>query len=484
MTPALQHKINSLNSQQVQVIAHSHANLGPLLVLAGAGSGKTTALTLRVASEVQQGIPCSGIFCLTFTVKAANEMKERLRLLLPEQHFLPWIGTFHSLGLHIIRSTDRGIPNWTRLGMPFEPKVWEENDWYDSVQKRIQNSDLNHWVLREHLELFHETQQPECPQGIHASDWSALVSAIEELGKESGKIGFGEMIDGALWLLEHHPEVLIEWQNRVQQLLVDEYQDIDPKQYRMCRLLLGGNRNFIAVGDDDQAIYGFRGADPTCILNFQMDFPESTLCKLEDNYRSHPSILKLANQIFTDKDPNYRKILRAGRQEKSREFMGPSIHKFNNGFEECQWICQSLNRIRSQGHSLRDCAILCRYNRLLEYYRGALRYWGIPLLEDENDGVQLMTLHGSKGLEFPFVFYCGLSAGLSPGNGENLDEEKRLFYVGVTRARDRLFLVHSSQRVYRDKLKNFEPSPFQNYFKRSFWSKCKAVLWDSDDLLT
>lgn len=477
----LHQKIQGLNPAQAQVVYHDCQTHGPLLVLAGAGSGKTTVLTLRVAHQIAQGVPAHTLFCITFTVKAAHEMRGRIHTLLQDSLESPWIGTFHALAYHILRCDFQTIPNWFRLGWTQEPQCWDSSEQWrkalvSELQKHPQWQDLD----PESIDALLGESNPSAPMEL--DQWNALQQWHHNWQKSQNRIALSDLLPSVLQLFDQEPEILLHWQNQVGQLLVDEYQDIDPQQYAFCQKLLGQNRQWVVVGDDDQAIYGFRGADPSCLLRFQDSFTQSTMIKLEQNYRSHQAILDVANRIFQDKAPHLRKVLRGcGIQSSLRPVQ---VRHFATSLDEGAWIARTLRRLNSQGHAWSDFTLLCRYNRLRLYYEQVLHYWQIPLASEGSQGVQVMTLHGSKGLEFPFVFYVGLSDQLSPGKDEDPEEEKRLFYVGCTRAIQGLFLLHSRQRVYKDKIQGFAPSPFLIYARIPWYQTLWHKLWHSSDLLT
>lgn len=467
--------LSHLNPAQTECVYESTPYVQ---ILAGAGSGKTTVLTLRVARQIIEGQNPDSIFCISFTVKAAEEMRSRLNTLLGGKFPSPWMGTFHSLAFHLLRCDFEGIPNWFRMGWQSEPQVW------DSIEDHLQALQLasqkdGHWDLSiEEIDaVLHSPRSP-----LDAEDTQHFHNFAHHFNLSIGRITFDSMLNAAVELLQKEEQIRLYWQQKVAHLLVDEYQDIDPLQYQFCRLLLGTQSHFLTVGDDDQAIYGFRGADPRCMLDFQKDFPQAKRIKLEENYRSHPKILALANRIFEDKDPALRKILRG--QDRKTLFQPVQVRHFPHSQAECQWLAKALQKIHSKRQSWNGIALLCRYNRLREYYEQAMHYYGIPLKSEGIDGIQIMTLHASKGLEFDFVFYLGASEGLSPGKDENPAEERRLFYVGVTRAIQGLVLLHSNQRIYKDKIQSFRPSPYLQLLRQPWWQKAYRKLWLSDDLLT
>jgi len=407
---------------------HSHESEGPLLILAGAGSGKTSVLTKRILYRIEQGLDSSRILALTFTAKAAAEMDERVKELAPDSKAL--LCTFHSLALRILRA------NWEKLGFAKTPIPKEQSDfqWQD-------------WLMEIGLK----------PGSVNRED----LFCNDKLGKlqakvlQSGEVVFEDLIWLAIRLLSEF-KIQTPWT----EILIDEYQDINPSQYKLVRALLGESRNLFAVGDDDQAIYGFRGADIRNILRFKKDFPSCKVIKLEWNYRSTANILETANRIFTDKPLIFRKNLRAGAMRPYplfKENRKPEVWISQTAEEEILRLIYEIKLLKDE-YSMQwsDFALLCRYNRQCEYYELALKEYGMG-------EVVIETLHASKGLQYPVVFYCGLAEDLSPGLDAKLDEEKRLFYVGVTRAEAHLYFLYCRSRYFKGKLTDFKKSRFLKY---------------------
>jgi len=449
------HLLRGLNTEQKQAVLHSHAAEGPLLILAGAGSGKTSVLTKRILYRIEQGVNSSNILALTFTAKAAGEMDERVKELAPDSKAL--LCTFHSLALRILKMQVQGVENWKRVGfqkvpMPKEQSDFEFQDWL--MELNIKAGSIN----RENL---------FCPELKLGKD---KLEKLRQNVLMSAEIVFEDLIWLSIRLLSEFSEVRQHCQGIWNEILIDEYQDINPSQYRLVRAILGNSKNLFAVGDDDQAIYGFRGADIGNILRFQKDFLGCKVLKLEWNYRSTASILEAANRIFTDKPLAFRKNLRAGALRPYplfKENRKPEILVSQTAEEEILKLIYEIKFLKEE-YSMKwsDFALLSRYNRQCEYYELALKDYDIPVIEEESpedfDGVHIETIHASKGLQYPVVFYCGLAEHLSPGTGE-LGEEKRLFYVGVTRAEAHIFFLYCKQRYFKGKLEAFKASRFLKY---------------------
>lgn len=459
----VQEILKGLNSDQKKAVLHNHETDSQLLILAGAGSGKTSVLTKRIQYRIASGLPPSQILSLTFTAKAAAEMSERVCSLFPEAGVR--LCTFHSLALFLLKEKIDGVFGYERLGFKKSP-IPVENDGSDFACDLVRFGLGAKTISRE--ELF--------ALGL-PNTLEKRLGSLRERVFQSGQVVFDDLIYLATRLLESDSEFRAFIQLRWSEFLVDEYQDINPSQYRLVRALLGERRHLFVVGDDDQAIYGFRGADIGNITRFQKDFPKSTLIRLEWNYRSTPSILDLANRIFTDKPLALRKVLRAGncRQDSLfRENRKPEFWESENPVIEINKIVQYLKEMRLDYDLPFDAfAILVRYNHQRLYYEQALREYGLPLHqsdaeENSTSGIHVETVHSSKGLQYPVVFYVGLAENLTPGSCQGsrkvkkkqLKEERRLFYVGVTRAESALVLLYCKKRHWKGRLSPFKKSQF------------------------
>ncbi len=474
--------LSGLNSDQRAAVLHDHEAGAQLLILAGAGSGKTSVLTKRIQYRILCGVAPEKILALTFTAKAAAEMRERVQKLFPNAGVR--LCTFHSLALYMLKSeipydtqgATRGIKAYELLGFEKMPVPTESAD-RDFLQKlsglKMKAGRLN----RENL----------FSDGYSRSMTEKIKPLREEILR-SGKVVFEDLIYLAIQLLETNDIACRYFREQWSEILVDEYQDINPTQYRLVKNLLGDRKALFVVGDDDQAIYGFRGADIGNINRFCQDFKESTLIRLEWNYRSVPKVLHLANEIFKNKPIHLQKVLRAGNPNGSggnplyRENRKPEVWESENPVEEMQKVVASIKELR-QGYDLewKNFAILVRYNRQRLYYEEALRDYGIPVAGDAietgdgpegeillENGVHVETVHASKGLQYAVVYYAGLAENLTPGEctgtrrqrRAQLEEERRLYYVGVTRAEAYLILLYCKQRHWKGRLRKFRRSRF------------------------
>jgi superfamily I DNA/RNA helicase len=281
------------------------------------------------------------------------------------------------------------------------------------------------------------------------SDWEAW-----EARKRARNLAeHHDLLAGALTALESDPHLLERWRHRASVLLVDEYQDTDRTQYRLVSLLAGDSPSVLAVGDDDQAIYGFRGANLRNVLDWKADRPKGRILSLTANHRSLPPVLDAANRIFPDKPQVFRKILSACRTDNSAP--KPLWHCARDQAEETRWILSRIAREVRSGRKRRDICILCRSNREVDRLTAILPPWAA--------GVAVDTIHGAKGLEWPIVFAVAQDRPRSEGNRlENFegDEERRLFYVACTRARDRLYLTSCERRPRGDGWEERIPHPW------------------------
>ena len=496
--------LKGLNSDQRAAVLHDHERNAQLLILAGAGSGKTSVLTKRIQYRILCGVEPEKILALTFTAKAAAEMRERVQKLFPDAGVR--LCTFHSLALHMLkckvpplRQAQGPSDKFTEQGrseLVDEPVESQGPYAYELLGFRkmpspTESSERDFASEVSKLKLRMKVSREKLFSDEYGEAVTAKLASLRKSVLESGQVVFEDLIYLAIRLLETDAAACEYFREQWKEILVDEYQDINPSQYRLVKNLLGERKQLFVVGDDDQAIYGFRGADIGNIERFCEDFKESTLIRLEWNYRSVPNILYLANGIFKNKPIHLRKVLRAGNLNGSggnplyKENRKPVIWVSENPVEEIQKIVVSIKELRL-GYDLqwKNFAILVRYNRQRLYYEQALRDYGIPVAGDAVDsdgeserdvfeevienGVHVETVHASKGLQYAVVYYAGLCEKLTPGEcagnhkarRKQLDEERRLYYVGVTRAEACLFLLYCKRRFWKGKLRKFKASRF------------------------
>ena len=479
--------LKGLNSDQRAAVLHDHEKNAQLLILAGAGSGKTSVLTKRIQYRILCGVEPEKILALTFTAKAAAEMRERVQKLFPNAGVR--LCTFHSLALYMLKCK---VPCGKKGGAGGECPAYELLG-FKKMPVPTESSEREFSQALSKLKLKVNVSRENLFSDCYGAAVSAKLQPLREAVLESGQVVFEDLIYSAIQLLETNEAARDYFRDQWKEILVDEYQDINPSQYRLVKGLLGDRKQLFVVGDDDQAIYGFRGADIGNIERFCEDFKESTQIRLEWNYRSVPNVLYLANEIFKNKPIHLRKMLRAGNLNGSggnplyKENRKPEIWVSDNPVEEIQKIVVSIKELREDYDlAWKNFAILVRYNRQRLYYEQALRDYNIPIAGDvvtdagemENgaatsevtveDGVHIETVHASKGLQYAVVYYAGLCEKLTPGEctgdrkarKRQLDEERRLYYVGVTRAEACLFLLYCKRRFWKGKLRRFRRSRF------------------------
>ena len=353
---------------------------GPLLVLAGAGSGKTRVLTHRIAYLLEKGVPAYRILALTFTNKAAREMLERVNALAGEAAADAWVSTFHSSCARILR---RDIE---KLGYTRAFTIYDTDDQNRLVRDVLTELDISDKLYppREMLAIISDAKNHllaprewlQKQQGDFRSQKIADIYArYEERLKKANALDFDDLLIKTLELFVQHPPVLESYQRRFEYILVDEYQDTNSAQYQLVRLLAGEKRNLCVVGDDDQSIYGWRGADIRNILDFEKDFPDAVVIKLEQNYRSTGNILDAANQVIAHN---------MGRKEKAlwtSEGAGEPVRVYEAQDErdEAYFLAQVIGERVKAGDALGDMAVLYRANslsRVIEetLVRAGLRY--------------------------------------------------------------------------------------------------------------
>jgi superfamily I DNA/RNA helicase len=370
-----------LNPEQREAVLHAD---GPMLVLAGAGTGKTSVLTRRIARLIETGVKPEEILALTYTRKAACEMKERVFGLFGSNAKKIRIGTFHSLALEIVRRYSHVV------GLNSPPTIGEG-------------------MTFDRLLIL-----------------AAEILSLSETAKAELRQQFGYV-------------------------LVDEYQDTNAVQFSILRSLLSVEENLFVVGDDDQSIFSFQGSSRELIRSFEDCFPTASVVTLTRNYRCSTAIIDLANSVMADVEDRFDKKLEASRDEPG----SVSLATLDSCDYEKQFIADSILRFRDHsGYALDDIGVLVRSHDTGNEIGENLVSNGIST-NGQNGGVHVQTLHSSKGLEFPIVFMPALEQGRLPhfasvNSGYSaIEEERRLFYVGVTRARDHLILSCGRERSGR-----------------------------------
>ena len=573
-----------LNPPQQAAVTYGE---GPLLILAGPGSGKTRALTHRAAYLIKEKqVPPENILLLTFTNKAADEMKIRLqKLLVPSVNSinsvnsvsLPFAGTFHSFCARVLRRYGQAI------GIPPGFTIYDTSDQKEAIKQTLRKLNFSEKKLaptavlktisQAKNEMITATEYPQYARGPWQRDVAEIYLAYEKMLRQYQALDFDDLLLKTVQLFRSHPEVLANYQNQFQYILIDEYQDTNQAQYLLTRQLVGKWRNLCAVGDASQAIYGFRGANYRNLLTLQQDFVDLKTINLEQNYRSTQTILSAANAMI--KKNASHPVLNLWTQNGAGDPV--ALYEARSEIDEADFIVNTVatQTLRQPSFSPADFAILYRTNaqsRTLEEaflhaglpYRlvggtrfydrkeikdclAYLKYWtnpqdkvafkrieqigkrraekflkfkekqapslstlklldkilqttaylelfdsqsetdlaklenikelrsvatqhpdltnflenvalveqenGVDRVDQVNQGVTLMTAHAAKGTEFPIVFVVGLEEGLFPHSRsllekDKIEEERRLFYVAMTRAKSRLFLSYARRRLY------------------------------------
>ena len=522
---------------------------GPLLVVAGPGSGKTRTLTRRIAHLVtSHAVHPARCLAITFTRRAAGEMRDRLRALLPDAWERVPLHTFHSLGHSILREHHNagGLQRGFRIASDAE-RIQLLRDALDISERRA----------RSRLSAISHAKRTRAPAVGDAPD--ETFEAYERAMEARNLCDFDDLVIRAADALETDPALRAHYRERWRWISIDEYQDVDEQQVRLVKQLAPPDGNLCAIGDPDQAIYGFRGADVRFFAEFQRDFPGAEVVRLTRNYRSDRNIVALSSQVIArsgsamrpvpvvEDPPDLVTIHEAPTEKAEAELIVRTLEHTLGGHSFFSIDSGRSAEIEGQDLSFSDFAALYRTEAQVPALAEALRRSGMPFqhrshrplldhpgvaaladalsetsgsggsvrerLETASLGVSsrdtemreacellrplagaygddlerflselalgtevdawdpradriaLLTLHAAKGLEFPVVFIAGCEDGLLPltwGRPEPaaLDEERRLFYVGVTRARSKLHLCRAKKRLWRGKVRELPPSRF------------------------
>jgi len=560
---------------------------GPLLIVAGPGSGKTRTLTHRIAHLVaEEGVPAQNCLAITFTRRAALEMRERLERLLPNDADRVPIHTFHSLGQTILQEQ----PKSARL--PADFRVADDIERTELIKALLDISPRQAKKLLADISRSKRTAQ-------RAGDEAAAALEVyqPELVRR-GWVDFDDLIGLTVRLLRNHEDLASQYRERYAWISVDEFQDIDEQQYRMIQLLASMDSNILAIGDPNQAIYGFRGADPRSFQRFREDYPDAKTVILRRNYRSSGTIVKASGEVIEAGEEGASAGLEHVRQMEERI----TIHRAASDKAEAEFIVHSIEHLigghsffsidsgrtvdsgsgdasgqsdrsmrgedrLSRDLSFADFAILYRTDAQAKLLIDAFERSGMPykkhnhdlLIEEpaaqailhrvdpvakatasaelkaaaaavmrdaeaeeiddleatlqqllalaascedrldwfvdavplateadcfdpRADRVSLLTIHAAKGLEFPVVFMVGMEDGILPltfGKGADkadLSEERRLAFVGMTRAMDRLFLIHADKRTWRGAERELPPSPFLADLNEELFNTSKSEI--------
>lgn len=371
---------DGLNDEQARAVTHGD---GPLLILAGAGSGKTKTLTHRIAYLIGElKVFPSRILAVTFTNKAAKEMRQRLAQLLDEEadnrQFMPWMGTFHSICVRILRMDGASI------GLDKRFLIYDTDDQVSLMKQIMKARGLTDKDIKPRAVLSvisnakNEMRSAEdfsmSARGPREQKIAELFFAYEKALKEAAALDFDDLLTKTVELLQNSPEIRQKWQRQFEHILIDEYQDTNAVQYALIKLLVNERRNLCVVGDDAQSIYSFRGADYTNILNFERDFPETTVVKLEQNYRSTGAILDLANSLIQHNIHRTDKNLWTA----NGDGIDPKLWQLYSESEEALAIANEIQAQIANSRQYGDVAVLYRTNAQSYAIERALRQSYIP----------------------------------------------------------------------------------------------------------
>lgn len=374
--------LEGLNERQKEAVLHTE---GPLMIVAGAGSGKTKVLTTRIAHLMAQGVDAFHILALTFTNKAAKEMKERIEHILGsgEARNL-YIGTFHSVFARILRKEAH------RLGYPNSFTIYDTDDAKSVVKTVINELDLDDKHYKPNLVYNRISSAKNALVGpdeyrndyyLQQEDMRANRPAISNIYDayykrcfKNGAMDFDDLLYQMYRLLKEHPEALVRYQTKFRYVLIDEYQDTNPAQYEIMKLLAAQHENICVVGDDAQSIYSFRGATIQNILQFQKDYDDVAVIKLEQNYRSTQSILNIANEVIKNNKGQIPKVLWTDNSEGEKI----KLVRTMTDNEEGKFVADSIQEQKLRNHyANKEFAILYRTNAQSRAFEENLRRMGI-----------------------------------------------------------------------------------------------------------
>jgi DNA helicase II / ATP-dependent DNA helicase PcrA len=369
--------LSGLNEAQLNAVTGAD---GPTIVIAGAGSGKTRVLTTRIAYLLEQGVRSWEILALTFTNKAAGEMKERIAQMIGDSYVHElWMGTFHSIFARILRR------NAEAIGYTRSFSIYDTDDTNSAIKRimdvlGIPKDKYNPNAIRSRISgaknaLVLPQQYHDQALDDFSEKTSLVYSAYTRLLGESNAMDFDDLLIKTIELFERHPDILATYQNRFRYILVDEYQDTNRAQYTVVKMLADMHKNLTVVGDDAQSIYAFRGADIKNIFLFQEDYTDAKLFRLEQNYRSTSQILAAANALIKNNKSQIEKNLF------TKNPKGEAVHiiECSDDREEGAAVVRFLeDEMRKERYSLNEFAVLYRTNAQSRVIEDSFRRQGIP----------------------------------------------------------------------------------------------------------
>lgn len=374
----MQNLLEGLNDKQYEAVVNTD---GPCLVIAGAGSGKTKVLTHKIAYLLEEkDVKPWNILAITFTNKAANEMKERVGNLVGEAAKDMWIGTFHSICVKILR---RFID---RIGFEHSFVIFDTSDQRTLIKECLKDLQIDDKMFTDRIVQFeisnakNDMKEPEEYEAISKGDYrkekiASVYRLYQKRLKENNAIDFDDIINYTIKIFKENEDVLDYYTNKFNYILVDEYQDTNKSQFTLIRLLADAHGNITVVGDNDQGIYSFRGADISNILNFEKDFKGTKIIKLEQNYRCTQNILNAANSVIKNNEVKYKKKLWTENEEGSL----PTFHVSDDEYDEGRYIVEEINHLRREEYyKYSEFAVLYRMNSQSRAIEEILRREDIP----------------------------------------------------------------------------------------------------------
>ncbi|MGB6882133.1 MAG: UvrD-helicase domain-containing protein [Microgenomates group bacterium] len=366
--------LSDLNPAQKQAVTYKN---GHLLVLAGAGSGKTRVLTHRVAYVLaEKGVNPENVLLLTFTNKAADEMKKRVAKLVGATP--TFSGTFHSFCVKVLRI------NGDKIDIPKNFLIYDEQDTKEAIKEILGNLNLStdsykpngivSAISEAKSQMITPLQFGEIAQGEWQEQIFKIYLAYEKFLKKAGALDFDDLLLKSVYLFKEKPDILSGWQRKLTHIFVDEWQDTNKVQYELTKLIVGTRKNLTVVGDAAQSIYGWRGADHRNITYLMRDFPNIKVINLERNYRSTQNILSAANSVISKNTthPVLKLWTKKGKGEKIK------IYRAKSGLDEASFIVGEIGLLINKGFDLRDVAVLYRTNAQSRVLEEALLHAGIP----------------------------------------------------------------------------------------------------------
>ena len=374
----MQNLLEGLNDKQYEAVINTD---GPCLVIAGAGSGKTKVLTHKIAYLMQEkDIKPWNILAITFTNKAANEMKERVEALVGDDAKDMWIGTFHSICVKILR---RFID---RIGFDHSFVIFDTSDQRTLIKECLKDLKIDDKMFTDRIVQFeisnakNDMKEPEEYEAMVKGDYrrekiASVYNLYQRRLKENNAIDFDDIINYTIKIFKENDDVLDYYTNKFNYILVDEYQDTNKSQFTLIRMLAKAHGNITVVGDNDQGIYSFRGADISNILNFEKDFKGTKIIKLEQNYRCTQNILNAANSVIQNNEVKYKKKLWTENEKGAL----PTFHVSDDEYDEGRYIVEQINHLRREEYyKYSDFAILYRMNSQSRAIEEILRREDIP----------------------------------------------------------------------------------------------------------